>query len=534
LSSTEAVVPDALPRPGRLTELGVVAVRFALPAAMLTAVVGVFVATSRFGIGLTPDSVTYVQGARGIAGGGGYTDPFHSAIGLFPPGYSAVLGLAEWLGIDALDAARWLSAGAFAITVWLAWVLLGRHVHAPRIRAAATFLVGCSAVLLEIYAKLLSEHLFIPVVLAFILAGEKLLERPHANTWFAAAVVLAWAGFYLRYAGVVLLVIGGLVVLIAGWSDGRGRALVRSVVFVFAALSLPVVWMIRNQRTTGNPMGPRAESSATALGNVRRVADELAEWTATRLTPALLRLPLFVAVVVALGLVVVWLWPRGARRPRDWPAMVPVTVFIVVYVIYLIGSASVVAFAAIDTRFMVPVYVPLVVFGAWAFERIKGRLPTPRLRAFATVLGVIWIIANGLWFTGRAISYSRNGAGGYATERFQDSHILQDADRLDLTTLTVSNDPFAMSVLLDKNVRLSVAARYFNSNSKATQLPAFLETIACAKHARLIWFEPNDRAYLYTPEELQGSLVLTPIVTRRDGAIYDVRPRPGVTPECPT
>ena len=48
----------------------------------------------------------------------------------------------------------------------------------------------------------------------------------------------------------------------------------------------------------------------------------------------------------------------------------------------------------------------------------------------------------------------------------------------------------------------------------------------------LIWFEPNMRAYLYTPEQLQRSLILRPIVERKDGVIYDVRPRPGVTPEC--
>ena len=126
----------------------------------------------------------------------------------------------------------------------------------------------------------------------------------------------------------------------------------------------------------------------------------------------------------------------------------------------------------------------------------------------------------------------QDGAGGYATARFQHSRILQDADKLDLTTPTYSNDPFAMSVLLDKNVRLSVPETFFNSPTKTGRLPGFLDTVACAGNVHLIWFEPNMRAYLYTPEQLQRSLILRPIVERKDGVIYDVRPRPGVTPEC--
>jgi len=533
LSSTNAAAPAAPPdEAGRLAALWAAASRFALPAAILTAIVGVLVATSRFGIGLTPDSVTYVNGARGIADGRGYTDAFDSAIGLFPPGYSAVLALGEWLGIGVLDAARWLGALAFGFTVFLSWVLLGRHVRSPGIRAAATILVGCSAVLLEIYSKLLSEHLFVPVVLLFILVGEEILERPRAYGWLAAAVALAWAGFYLRYAGLVLILVGGLVIVIAGRSGGRVVAVLRAGGFAVASVSVPAVWMMRNQDANGDPLGPRAESSVTVLGNLRRVADEVGEWIATRLVPSALHLVVLGVVVVALVAIVFWLWRRETPMPSDWRSLVPTTLMIIVYVVYLVASATIVAFAAIDTRFMIPVYVPLIVLGAWGFERIRDLLPTSRLRTIATVLGVVWIVANGVWFAGRAVGYARNGAGGYATERFQDSRILREVDRLDLAPLTYSNDPFAISVLLDEDVRLSVAARYFNSQSETTQLPRFLETIACAGNAQLIWFEPNMRTYLYTPAELQRDLILDPIAERDDGVVYDVRPRPGVTPEC--
>ncbi len=517
---------------GRFDDLRGAAPRFALPVAVLAAVAGVLIATSRFGSGLTPDSVTYVTGARSLADGHGYTDGFGRAIDLFPPGYSAVLSIGERLGMNALDFGRALSAVTLAVTVFLGWLLVRRHVRSPAIQAVTTIVIGCSAVLLEIYAKLLSEHLFVPVVLGFVLVCEQIVEHPRAYAWPAAAVVLAWAAFYLRYAGLSLLAIGAFVVLFAGWADSRGRAFARAVGFAVAGASLPVVWMVRNQDATGNPLGPRSESSVTFLGNARRVVKELTLWVATKLTPHALRPLVFVAVMVALVVVVAWLWRRHAPIPADWRAMVPLTLTIAVYVLYLIVSATLVAFAAIDTRFMVPAYVPLVVLGAWTFENIRDRLPSSSLRTLATAIAVVWVAANLVWFAGRTVTDARHGAGGYATARFQHSRILRDADTLDLSTETFSNDPAAIFILLDKNVRLSVPKTFFNSPTKTRSLPRFLDTVACAGKAQLIWFEPNMRAYLYTPEELQRSLILRPIVERKDGVIYDVRPRPGVTPEC--
>ena len=127
------------------------------------------------------------------------------AIDLFPPGYSAVLSIGDRLGADVLDVGRALSVVTLAVTVFLGWLLVRRHVRSAAIQAVTTIVIGCSAVLLEIYAKLLSEHLFVPVVLGFVLACELIVEHPRSVSWPAAAVGLAWAGFYLRYAGLALV-----------------------------------------------------------------------------------------------------------------------------------------------------------------------------------------------------------------------------------------------------------------------------------------------------------------------------------------
>src|SRR5439155_6001990 len=139
-------------------------------------------------------------------------------------------------GMDALDAARGLSVAALVATIVLGYILLRRHVRSERVRVVATVSIGCSAVLLEIYEKALSEHLFLPVLLLFVLVAEEVLARPRYGLLVGAMVLLAWIAFYLRYAGVVLAVVGALVVIVAAWRRGHLAAYVRGAGFAAAAL----------------------------------------------------------------------------------------------------------------------------------------------------------------------------------------------------------------------------------------------------------------------------------------------------------
>lgn len=505
----------------------------ALLAAAAVAAVGVAVATSRFGIGLTPDSVTYVSGATSLANGDGYTDFLGRDIGVFPPGYSAALAVGELAGGEVLGWARVLSALCLAAVVVLANVLLRRHVRSRAVVAAATAVVACSAVLLEIYSKALSEHLFVPVVLGFVLVGERLMRRPADLAACAGLVLLAWAGFALRYAGIVLVGVGALVVLAAGWPGNRRAAIARAAAVGAASALFPVALMVRNERVTGNPMGSRSEASASLVTNVRRAANEVSQWLATQLAPPAVRALVAGAAVLAVVAGIALALRRGRRvLPDDWRAMVPLALFTAVYLSYLVASASVVAFAAINTRFMLPLYVPAVVFGAWAFERVRARLPRPSWRSAVTVVAAVWVVANVAWFAGRTVNYARDGAGGYASEFWHDSQILADVDRLDLSTPTFSNDPYAISLFLGESVRQTVARTAFASDAETGRLPAFVQTVACAGRAQLVWFDIAGRPHLYTPAELREHLDLVSVVERPDGTIYELRPRPGVTPAC--
>ena len=218
------------------------------------------------------------------------------------------------------------------------------------------------------------------------------------------------------------------------------------------------------------------------------------------------------------------LFTRRAQLPADWRRIVPLALVVVVYTGYLVASASIVAFGAINTRFLLPVFVPTVVLTAWLFEKVRDQLRSQSLRTAFTLIGVAWVVVNVMWFAGRAIGYAQDGAGGYATERWDDSALMQDVDLLDTPIPTYSNDARAVAIFTDKPVQVSVAKTYFNSDSETGDLPDFVRRVECNGRAQLIWFLPNGAKYLYTLDELREHVRLTPMVERADGIIYDVTP----------
>ena len=144
---------------------------------LVLATAATLVATSRYGVGLTPDSVVYVDGAESMADGLGFSR-HGEAVTIFAPGYPAVLSIGDRLGLGVLDTARVVGVLAFVLTTVLGFVLLRRHVRSQHVVAAGTIVIGCSAILLGVFKQALSDQLFIVVTLLLILVAAPAPRRP--------------------------------------------------------------------------------------------------------------------------------------------------------------------------------------------------------------------------------------------------------------------------------------------------------------------------------------------------------------------
>ena len=431
MTPTAEALRRETPEPAALARSSVTNPRVVLPVVAIAAVVGVLVATTRYGIGLTPDSVVYITGARSLADGRGYTHLDGGAIGSWPPGYSFVLSLGERIGIDALDGAVRASARSrlsprSCSRTSCCGDTSGRPGCAPQESSLSAVRPSCSR----------SSRRRSASTSSFPFSRVHLGVRGHARapvgpaTRSPAAVFLAWAAFYLRYAGIVTSRSVAYHAR-AGWRTRRGPALLRAGAFVVARGEPP-------GRLDGPERERRGRPDGTACGGICHARRATSGASRTRHRSGSRRSshrrlcvrwsprPRLAAFAGLSG-------SSSESRPsaRGLAAGVPLALVVVVYIGYLVASASIVAFGAINTRFMLPVFVPYRRARGVALREVRDQLRSQRLRTALTLIGIAWVVVNVMWFAGRAVGYAQDGAGGYATERWDDSALMQDVERLD-------------------------------------------------------------------------------------------------------
>jgi hypothetical protein len=241
-----------------------------------------------------------------------------------------------------------------------------------------------------------------------------------------------------------------------------------------------------------------------------------------------------VAVVVIAAALVIRLVPSIASIPtivsragEIWPLIV----FVVAYIGYMIVSASITAFADLDTRLLISAYVPLVVIGAWTFERVRDHLPASG-RTVLAVIAVSWIAVNVGWFGVTAVDAARHGAGDYSTAEWHRSRLLDDAQYMPSGVPIYSNDIYGVELFARREALISPAKTFQESDEETGALPGFVRRVRCAGHITLVWFLPNHRSYLYSPQALSRHVRLTTKIKRADRVIYDVTPLPSSTVRC--
>lgn len=229
--------------------------RFAIfVALLLIAIIGfilVLLATPE-GAALSDDSIAYIAGARSMLAGNGYREAWlasNQPVIHFPPAFPAVLAFFGSLGIDPVNAARWVNAFLFFMTAGLLGILVWRMT--PSLTAglvAAGLFVLCSD-LLQVYAAAMSEPLFIFVSLLAFWMFDLYFERDQ-HWWLGACATFVGITYLTRYSGLALIAtfVVALLILEKNWK----RKLVASAGFVAGTLPWILGWTIRNRLVADN------------------------------------------------------------------------------------------------------------------------------------------------------------------------------------------------------------------------------------------------------------------------------------------
>lgn len=170
--------------------------------------------TTRYGLGLSPDSIAYIKGAEGLLTGKG-TDYMSVQ---WPPLYSLMLALFGFaVDKDLLLGARILNTFLIFINYWLITQLLIKYANINRLLACLmAFVISLHEVLVYVGFYAWSEPLVITIILIDLLIIEKYLNRKNDKDVKLECYLIIFSilSIFTRYIGVNIALINAVIVMI--------------------------------------------------------------------------------------------------------------------------------------------------------------------------------------------------------------------------------------------------------------------------------------------------------------------------------
>ena len=431
--------------------------RFTLLIALLAGLgtAHILVRTATYGAAVGTDSTILLSTAMNLRAGEGWRDFAGIPLTGWPPLFPLLLAAGGWVGIEPLEAGRWINAAAFGLTIFAAGSWLRSHLRSRLLALAATVAIVASLPLAHFASHLLTEPLFVLFTLLALIRLAAFLHRGGRTPLLWAAVFTALAAL-TRYPGVALIGAGVLVLLVR-------RALPLAVrlkhVVVFGAVSsIPLAGVLtRNWAVSGTLTGRKTGAGQSPSDSLSQVVDVFREWVVSPHAPDWLGYILWIAAGLVVVLAGLGLGVGGSKeKDRSGSSLFglgPALLFGVFAISYLVFMVAVVPFTVhqiIDSRYLLPIYVPLLLTVVLLLDRflsiaagwrVAVRCVVASLVLLATLAHVGFSVQRNLILTDRTWIAGYPG-WNYNTARWQHSAIINYIRENPIDGKVYSNNAF--------------------------------------------------------------------------------------------
>ena len=381
---------------GTLCLLAIIVLVAALGAAHI------LVRTSTYGASLDY-AFNYLSAAESLAAGEGLLSPGGGQMVIFAPFFAMAMAFLSLFGLEPVDGGRFLNAAAFGLLILVSGLWLTQRLQTPAIALGATVAVMVAVPLAHAASTLISEPLFVLFTLLALMPLESFLNRRSGAPALVLSAVFAALAALTRYIGVTLIISGVLMLLSRRNVPVRQR--LKHALAFGAISSLPLaVAMARNQLASGTLFGVRTEaagqgpSGQSLFESLRQIVEVFHQWAAP-LFPIHWQLqhsPWLIACLLLLLAALLLVTPRPSRASSVF------WTFALTYLAIIAVVAPLTVGQKIDSRYLMPVYVPLLFVAAFWLDALLRGKPSGRMFAFWWAL-VVLVLVGGSWHIGVSV-----------------------------------------------------------------------------------------------------------------------------------
>jgi hypothetical protein len=486
------------------------------PDSLLAALAGfllVLVFSKHSGIGISPDSVTYLSVARNFSAGTGFRSFDLLPVVDFPVGYPLLLSFISTLTKqDPLVTAPWLNGILFGILLYTSGSIMNGFSHPnPWYKRILLLCILFNPALQEVYSMLWSETVFLVFTLLFIICISNYL-RLLSIKWLSLTILLCALSTVIRYAGVFLIPLGAALMLFNPSSPWR-KKIYHVFWFVFLSLSLFLVNSIRNYHMTGFLTGQRQKGDLGTLKILEFFGTVFCDWLQINSGPTM-------AVILGLIVLIAFLFSilYALKKILSFSSLEFIASATgLFFSIFMMFSSFLTRYEQFSNRLLSAVFIPLLWSLSWWIPGWITRFSTRRQWiAGLAVLGVTAIFMNRQLAADYEYYDGVKDAGmpGYREDEFTLSGITQFVEK--------NKDIFDRKYPVYSNAGDAV---YFITGLPAFQLPSVvfpekLHRYYEKNNSYLVWFRDLENPEMPVLDSILRNKNMELIKQLPDGAVF--------------
>jgi hypothetical protein len=490
----------------------------------------VYQATSLIGPGVSTDGTMYLSVAANLLKGRGLIDLYGSPLVQYPPLYPALIAFVSGLTrMDIFFAGWYINIVTFSLIIFFSGILFLK-IFPDRMLFAyiGSIFIAASVAVIDTCASILSDPLFMLIVVLFLLAVQSFTETQKFTTliWMG---LLACLASLERYAGLVLILTGVLFLIRFYWKDVR-QGLFKSALFALSGLPILLWGFLHNYPLSGRPFG--SNGNISIMGNTYIAVAKTLYWF---LPYSMIKIATPFGWLAAIFLVLILLnrppvWKRWFQRLFDGAGFANLTL-IVIYLGLLIVYTDYYATNSLDyQRYHMILMVPvLIVLFAVYEELIPPRSGTSAVKVKDGILIAVFI----LWLIypfSRIQTYEQqvrvNGEISNNTFNFvniRESDFLKNAETLSVSQPIYSNYEPAAWFYLRRDISSIPKVDPKSKQYIPESLTRFRDSLHSSGSGYLVWFKTiNYRENLPILDQLHQTIEMETVYTSDVGDIYRI------------
>jgi hypothetical protein len=465
------------------------------------------------GIGVSPDSVTYISAARNFYHGNGLIGFDNIPLVVFPACYPIFLGAVSFVTrLDPVIYGAVMNGLLFAFLLYLCGAIMnGFYFFLRWYKLVILSCLVLSPCLLEIYSMLWSETLFILLTILFMITIRNYFQKHSVPSLISVSLVVALA-CVTRYAGIALMTVGGALIIL----DSQikfSRKILHVIAYSIISSSLLFLNIIRNISATGVATGVRQKGNTPLLQNIYYFGSILCDWLPFPKNNQTAFIVTIVCILICVTAFVTLFRNQAKAHSYEYIA----SAFCVIYIGFMLLSATVSRYEQFTNRLLSPLFIPLLWSLSYWVPSFVNKFNFIKKAAIA-----------GLGLLAIAVFQNRQLATDYETyDGVKDAGIPG-----------YTEDPFPQSdivVYLQKNMGIfkpkyavysNAADEFYFFTGKPAQLlpqtvfPNDVQKFYNENHVYVVWFYDVDNPDLLSLEKVLGNKKMSLVQQLESGAIY--------------